>query len=173
VQTGVRGRYGFAVIAVIVASVAVGFAIISHHDSDARTVEVPALGISADVPNGWSQRSLYPERLSLYVGESVIAEDCPEGVDTTVWVDVSGRIHPDVAVGPRPEHFHAASGITQTEQEAADLSCGMTSQYVQFTDHDRTLSAAVLFGSRASSARLAEAYRILDSLNVARTDATR
>ncbi|MET0896243.1 MAG: hypothetical protein ABWY80_10360, partial [Acidimicrobiia bacterium] len=74
---------------------------------------------------------------------------------------------PGVPTVPRPDHFDAKTGIKETGKQAGDLECGMTSQFIQFTDGEKTFAASVLYGKDASPARLAEAYGILESLEVA------
>ena len=68
---------------------------------------------------------------------------------------------------PRPQHFDDTQGTgIEADKDFADLACGSTGWAVAFSDHGRTLVASATFGRDASPARRAEAYRILDGLNV-------
>ena len=109
----------------------------------------------------------YPEPwLSVYLGEQTISDDCPDGVDTTVWVTV-GNSQAGVATVARPEPFDSSTGIKGTDEQFADVECsGMTSQFVQFTDGGKTLAASLLYGKDVSPTHLAEAYGILNSVKV-------
>jgi hypothetical protein len=150
---------GFAVI--------VGVVVVTNAtDTEAKTIR--AGGISAQVPNGWHQRSVDPTQLAVFTQTWFIDENCGAKKDyTTARVDLT----PDPGFGPapipRPEHFNATQGTgVQTGEEFADIPCGSTSQSITFTDHGKTWKANVSFGRDTAKKRRAEAFRILDSLRL-------
>jgi hypothetical protein len=163
-----RARYWIAAALVLVAVVGGVLVVTGTTDSEAKTTPIRAEGVSAQMPEGWQQRSTDPKQLAAFTQDWFIDENCGAKKDyTTARVDVT----PDPGFGPtpipRPKHFNATQGTgVQTGEVYADIPCGSTSTSITFIDHGKTWKATVSLGRDTPKKQRVQAYRILDSFRV-------
>ena len=140
-------------------------------DSEARTVR--AAGISAQVPRGWHQRLPNdPIQLSVYTDAWFVGENCDAKTDyTTINVGVTSDPGRGPTPIPRPMRFDTTQGTgIQTGKDYADLVCGMTSQTITFTDNGQAWKATLNFARDAPPKRRAQAYRLLETLRLPKSN---
>jgi hypothetical protein len=156
-------------VIVPLAFIAVGSFGDSSEDATTTTFRVRALEVAADAPKGWTQQRNDTKRLYLYTDQSFIDENCASDADYSTVLLTVGPLHGSTNLVPmkRPDHFNETQGTgIETDEDYADLGCNSTAQAIAFLDHGREFVAALTFGRDATPARRAEAYRILDSLDL-------